>query len=351
MPGITVSAMTFISAETLLALPKAELHLHLEGAVSAETLLDLARKHGSPIASGDLEAMFRFDDLGSFLQMYGQVCDAMRDPDDFMRTSYEALARVAHSGGRYVELFFSPDAHAANISYPEMLDGIIGGMHAAEVDFGVLSRLIPAHNRERGPERGLAFVEMVLAERRAEVIGIGLDYLENDPRPFETMYARARAGGLHVTAHAGETGPASHVRDSIDVLRCERIDHGYHIIDDPELVRRACANRTYFMCCPTTTMYSTVWRDPSAPDHAIRQMLEAGLAVSINTDDPGLMRTTLLDEYRIVVEQMGATAAQLKEICLNGVRASWLDGATKRTWLQQWTTEIDDHLSQEPTRG
>ncbi len=322
------------------ALPKSELHLHLEGSVAASTLAALARKHHIDLGFGALEDYYRFDDLASFLRMYGIVCDAVRDAADFERMTYEAVARVARAGGRYTELFFSPHAHA-HAPYAVMLDGIISGMQAAAIDFDVFSQLIPAHNRELGPEAGLAFVEMVAADRRDEVVGIGLDYMENDPRPFARMYEHARSAGLHLTAHAGEIGPAAFVRDSIDVLGCERIDHGYHVVDDPDLVARCRSAGTFFTCCPTTTLYTTGWRDPAAPGHAIRRMLEAGLNLTINTDDPGLMQTTLVEEYTMVAEHMGASFAQLKSLSLNGLRASWLDAGTKSEMLAAWSVEID----------
>ncbi len=321
-------------------LPKAELHLHLEGSVAAATLAALAQRHHIDLGPQPVEELYRFDDLASFLRVYGLVCDAVRDARDFERMAYEALERVAGSGGRYAEVFFSPQAHV-HADYPVMVAGIVAGMRAAETDFGVLSRLIPAHNRELGPQAGLAFVEMVAAHRRPEVAGIGLDYLENDPRPFSAMYAMARGYGLHRTAHAGEIGPAAFVRDSLDALGCERIDHGYHVVDDAELVDRCRRAGTFFTCCPTTTLYTTQWRDPGAPDHAIRRMLDAGLAITINTDDPGLMQTTLIEEYAMVADRMGATPAQLKEISLNGIRAAWLDDDVKRAMLAAWSAEID----------
>ncbi len=162
--------------------------------------------------------------------------------------------------------------------------GIISGMHAAATDFDLFSQLIPAHNRELGPEAGLAFVEMVVSDRRDEVAGIGLDYLENDPRPFVQMYDYARSEGLHVTAHAGEIGPAAFVRDSIEVLGCERIDHGYHVIDDPALVEECRTAGTFFTCC---VRRRRCIRPSGATrprrNHAIRQMLDAGLTITIST--------------------------------------------------------------------
>jgi adenosine deaminase len=332
-----------ISDAALRALPKAELHLHLEGAVAAETLADLARKHGQALDVDDPRELYRFTDLGSFLQMYGRVCDAVRDADDFRRMTYEALARVARSGGRYAEVFFSPAAHAG-VDYAVMLDGIGAGVRDAATDFGIRANVIPAHDRERGPDAGVAFVAMVLAHPRPYVIGIGLDYMENDPRPFAAMYAQARAGGLHVSAHAGEVGPAAHVRDSLDVLRCERIDHGYYVVDDPALMARCREAGTPFTACPTTTTYTTAWRDLDAPDHAIRRMLASGLALTINSDDPGLMRTTLFDEYRILVDRFGASPAVVRDVCLNGARSAWLPADERAALVAAWSAEIDRHI-------
>jgi adenosine deaminase len=196
-----------------------------------------------------------------------------------------------------------------------------------------------------GPQAGLDFVEMVLAHPCDEVIGIGLDSLENDPRPFQRMFERARNAGLHVTAHAGEIGPAPFVRDALSVLGSERIDHGYHVVDDAELVMRCRALGTFFTVCPTTTTYKTPWYDLTAAEHPIRRMIAAGLRLTIGTDAPALMRTTLVDEYRIVAKYMRGTPMQLKEISLNGMRASWLDERTKERRVAEWSAEIDALLS------
>jgi adenosine deaminase len=199
------------------------------------------------------------------------------------------LASCADGGARYVEFFFSPHAHQAfGVAYPTMIEGILAGMRDAETDKKVRSRLIPAHSRELGVERGFAFLDMVLGHRPDEVIGIGLDYLEAPfpPAPFAPVWKKAREAGLHVTAHAAESGPASNVRDSLDYLKVERIDHGYHIVDDPALVAHCRDLGTYFTCCPSTSTVTTPYRDLSAADHPIRRMVDAGLNVTINSDDP-----------------------------------------------------------------
>jgi adenosine deaminase len=326
------------------ALPKAELHLHLEGAVAADTVIDLAGKHGVPLPDfSDESDIYDFADLAEFLKVCDIVCRSIRTADDFHRVTYEALVRCAGSNARYVEFFFSPGAHLeSGISYPQMLDGIIAGMEDAERELKVTSRLIPAINRELGPAVAGEFLDMVLADRRDEVIGIGLDYLETPfpPGPYAGVYARAKAAGLKATAHAGESGPASNIRESIALLGCERIDHGYHIVDDPELVVACLESRIGFTCCPSTTHYTTIWRDPEAPDHPIRTMIAAGLNVVLNTDDPGLFRTDLDNDYLIAAEKMDVNRAAVAEVALNGIRASWLDEGSKSAMLADWKAEI-----------
>jgi adenosine deaminase len=326
-------------------LPKAELHLHLEGAVAAPTAIELARKHG--LALGDFEDVsniFEFADLGAFLKMYDVICRSIVDFGDFHRITYEMLARCAASGARYVEFFFSPQPHLDNgVAYATMLDGITAGMRDAERDLHVHSRLVPAINRELGPAIAMKFLEFVLSDRREEVIGIGLDYDEagHPPGPYADVYRRAKNAGLHATAHAGENGPSDNVGASLDLLGCERIDHGYHVVDDPALVA-ACRERgTFFTVCPTTTTHTTTFRDLASPEHAIRRMSGAGLQLVINTDDPALFRTDLAREYLLGAEKLGFSPRQLGEIALNGLRGSWLDDATKRQWISEWSSEIN----------
>jgi adenosine deaminase len=250
----------------------------------------------------------------------------MRSPEDFRDATYETLRRSAAAGARHVELFFSPAAHdPLAIDYGGMLDGILDGIAAAQAQLGLTTLLIPAHNRELGPERGMAFLDMVLADRRDCVAGIGLDYGErlHPPAPFAPMFQRARAEGLRVTAHAGEDGPAAHVRDSVDLLGCRRIDHGYHIVDDPDLVARCRDLDILFTVCPSTTRHTTIWRDLSDPNHAIRRMIEAGLRCCVSTDDPAMFGADLLGEYRLLMNQMGLDRATLAALAANSLSHSW----------------------------
>ena len=324
------------------ALPKVELHLHLEGAVDAATFARLLARHGERASEDAVAALFDFSDLGEFLAAYGRVCGAMRDAEDFELATLEALRRCAAGGARYVELFFSSHAHAG-LSYVDMLAGIEAGADAAAAECGVETRLIPAHSRELGPERGLVFLEEVLTHRTARIAGIGLDYQErpHPPAPFAEMYRRARAAGLGVTAHAGEDGPADYVRDTVVLLGCRRVDHGYHIVDDPDLMAGCRDAGIDFTVCPTTTTHTTVWRDLAAPDHAIRRMIAAGLNVVVNTDDPGLFRTDLNREYELLARHMSLSPQALGQIALNGLRASWMAPERKSRQLSAWSAEIE----------
>jgi adenosine deaminase len=336
-------------------LPKAELHLHLEGAVSATTAVELAKKHGLRTQDfEDASKIFEFADLGAFLAAYDIICRSIVDSGDFHRVTYEMLTRCAKSGARYVEFFFSPQAHLpSGTSYSTMLDGITAAMRDAARDLRVQSRLIPALNRELGPEVSNQFLDLVLSDRREEVIGIGLDYNEvgHPPELYSEVYRRAKRAGLRATAHAGENGPSQNVQASLDLLGCDRIDHGYHVVDDPILLA-ACRERGVFLTvCPTTTKHTTIFRDLDAADHAIRRMLNAGLNLVINTDDPALFRTDLANEYMLVARHLVPTPKHLADICLNSLHASWLDDSTKRSWSAEWRAEIGRLIAAAGTKG
>ena len=334
-------------------IPKAELHLHLEGAVSASTFAELAARNGVALPDGKpTEGLYSYGNLLDFLKVYDLVCASVRSADDFSRITFEALERCALGGARYVELFFSPHAHLAHgVVYSTMLEGILDGFRRARERYGLVAKLIPAHAKPLGAEGGERFLDMVLAERPAEVIGIGFDYDErpNPPGMFSRSVERARAAGLNVTNHAGEDGPADYVRDTVDLLGLRRVDHGYHVVDDPALMERCRELDVVFTCCPSTTLVTTVWRDLASPDHAIRRMMDAGLNVTIHTDDPPMFGTTLDREYTLIAKNFGLSPVRLKEVALAGLDASWLDAETKRTWMSEWSAEIDGLITSELT--
>jgi len=323
-------------------LPKMELHLHLEGSIAASTAADLAAKHG--VALPARPDLYAFADLVDFLSVYSAVSASMRDADDFRRVTHEMLASCAGNGARYVEFFFSPHVHLAEgVAYDVQIDGILAGMREAEVEFGVISRIIPGISRELGAAAGYEMLELILRNRPAELIGIGLDFNEAPfpPEPYAGLFAAARRAGLHVTAHAGETGPAAYIRGSLDALKVERIDHGYAVVTDLDLMRRCRDEGVVFTVCPSTSAITSPWRDLSAPDHAIRRMIDFGLRVCLNSDDPPMFQTNLGLEYDKSVGLLGLSVPEIKAAIRAGIDASWLDASVKRRWSDEWMTEVD----------
>ena len=330
--------------DALRALPKAELHLHLEGAVSAETFVDLAERNDVDVPPHtDPTDLYDFDDLGAFLEVYSLVSASIVRRADFQRVTYECLQRCASAGARHVELFFSPESHLAHgVPYAKMLEGITSGVRDAEIDLGITCLLVPAINRELGGARAVEFVEMVQSVRTDDVVGIGLDFNEVGfpPDGFVDAFRLAERYGLHRTSHAGEVGPAGNVRDGIELLGCERVDHGYNIVVDDELLAECAATRIPFTVCPTTTTYTSSFRDLADPGHAIRVMFDRGLTMTVNSDDPPMFGIDLADEYSTMHHTMGFSFDDLVELALNGIDAAWVDEGTKRTWRDEWGAEV-----------
>ncbi|WP_210527643.1 adenosine deaminase [Rubellimicrobium arenae] len=335
--------------DLLTRLPKAELHLHLEGAIRPETAVELAVRNGVPLGAAPQD-LYVYDDLAQFLAVYGRICQAVVTADDFRRITYEMLETCARSGARHVEFFISPHAHFG-IPFATQFDGIRAGIAEARADFGLTALFAPGINRELGPAAAEEYLDACLAVRCEEMVGLGLDYNEAPfpPEPFAPVFARARAAGLQVSAHAGEGGPAAYVRGSLDRLGVRRIDHGYAVVQDPDLVARCREDGVLFTCCPTTTRYTTPWRDLTAADHPIRLMREAGLAVTINSDDPPFFGTTLAREYLIAHRDLGFSLRDLGDSILTGLASCWLPEGDKARLRVEWEAEIASILAEDQT--
>jgi adenosine deaminase len=329
--------------QCLQKLPKVELHVHLEGAIQPKTAFELARKNDVALPPCDApEDLYDYDTLDAFLAVYSAISAAVVEVDDFRRVTYEMLEGAFRSGGRHVEFFISPHAHEG-VPFVRQFEGIRAGMRDALTDFGVTSLIIPGMNRELGPRRGEEYLDEVLANRGDDLVGLGLDYFEapHPPEPFAKVFARARSEGLKLSAHCGEAGPASYVRGSIETLKVDRLDHGYNIVDDPLLVQQAKDLGIMFTCCPSTTKYTTPHRDLSHPSHPIRRMKEAGLVVSINSDDPPMFHTDLNNEYVVALNELSFQPEDIKASVLATIDHAWVDDTTKRQWRSDWAPDID----------
>jgi len=335
------------AAALLRKLPKIEMHLHLEGAIRAQTAVELARKNGVPLPPfKHPQELYTFTDLPSFLVVYSAIAQAVRTADDFRRITYEMLEHCASSGARRVEFFISPHAHHG-IDFKTQFDGIRAGMREAATDFGLSSGFSPGVNRELGPAAGEEYLDRILEQRCDELIGLGLDYNEPPypPEPFAGLFARARAEGLRLSAHAGETGPAAFVKGTVEALRVDRVDHGYNVINDPALLEHCRAAGLMFTCCPTNTRSTFASVDMRDPRHPLRAMREAGLVMSINSDDPTMMQIDLTHEYQLAMDELGFTPADIKASILASVEHCWADEDTRRRWRREWPAEIDAILA------
>jgi adenosine deaminase len=326
--------------EFLRAIPKVELHCHLEGAVPAATFVELAREKRIPLPTYDAELVYELgDSLESFLEMYGKVSASMTTADDFSRVAYETLREAATKGNlRYREMFFNPTNHP-DLSYRDALDGLRDGIRAAEVDHGVVCRLIPAINREQPPATALALVEEVIANPCDEVIGVGLDHneLAGPPAAFVEAFARAREAGLHRTAHAGERNSSEEIAASLDLLGCERIDHGYAVLGDRALVARMRDDGVHVTTCWTISVWHHGDDRGTTP---IGRMAEAGLWISINSDDPPMAGTDIGEEYVRAAATLGLSRERMVEFVFAALDAAWLPEDERRRMRDELEREI-----------
>jgi adenosine deaminase len=316
-------------------LPKTELHCHFVSTMSATTFLELAGRHGVELWGSDPETLFDFADLREFLVAFRAAHDVLRDPEDFARVAWEGVRDAVTQGNlRYREYFVNPQYFAARgIGYLDVMRPIIAGLAAAERDFGVGFRIVAAVNRRDSAASALEMVREVVAHGLPEVVGVGQDDLTpehtEDPLRFAEAFAFAAAHGLKRTAHVGETDAASPdaVRQAIEVLGCDRLDHGYRVVDDPEIVALARERGIAFATTPISTTICSGWTlDPA---HRIRAMIDADLLVTVSTDDAMFFRTDVGREYREGLAAMGVDAATAKRIALNGVDAAFCDDAQK----------------------
>jgi adenosine deaminase len=320
------------------AIPKVELHCHVEGTVRAATVLELARKAGRPLPVEDPAELYRYTSLDTFLAIFWLVQETLVEPADWERIAYESLVDAVPHGLRYRETFFTPARHlAAGHDLAGIVDGLSAGIAAAEADTGIRCALIADMDRAYGPVAGLELVEELVSLRRSgraqRVIGVGMDSTELgvDLATFKPAFDEARDAGFRLTGHAGEavgSGPQN-ICVALDVLGVERIDHGVAIMEDPELVRRVAGERIPLTVCPNSNIIIAN-RFPSLEDHPFRAMREAGLLATINTDDPGMTDLDLGKEYRTVAAAQGLSFDEIAAVALDGVEACWLDEADKR---------------------
>ena len=323
--------------DTLIArLPKAELHLHIEGSLEPDMMFAKAQKHGItlPHASVDaLRAAYAFGNLQEFLDLYYAGADVLRDQDDFYDLTWAYLQRARADGVVHAEIFFDPQTHTARGIDPEVfVEGIVQALHDGEAELGITWRLIPnflRHLTEQDAFDTLAELEPFMGHFH----GFGLDSSEvgHPPSKFARVFAEIRSRGLPVVAHAGEEGPPAYILEALDILHVARIDHGIRAIEDAALVSRLARAQMPLTVCPLSNV--KLCAVPSLAAHPIKKLMDAGVLVTINSDDPAYFGGYIGENYRATARALDLDGEALKKIAANSIRASWLHDAKKARHL------------------
>ncbi|MEU5207923.1 adenosine deaminase [Streptomyces sp. NPDC020742] len=323
-------------------LPKAELHLHIEGTLEPGLAFALAERNGVtlPYATEDaLRRAYSFTDLQSFLDLYYALMAVLRTEDDFADLAHAYLARAKEQGVRHAEIFFDPQAHTARgVPIGTVVEGLARALDTAEQTYGISTRLIMCFLRDQSAASALETFEAA-RPHLDRITAVGLDSAEvgNPPSKFREVFARAREAGLKCVAHAGEEGPAAYVWEALDVLGVDRIDHGVRCMEDERLVARLAAEQVPLTVCPLSNVRLRVIDDLA--DHPLPEMLDAGLLVTVNSDDPAYFGGYADDNFTAVRDALGLGAETLGTLARNSFRASFLDEATRARYL----AEVDAH--------
>lgn len=319
-------------------LPKAELHIHVEGTLEPEMMLELGERNGVPVpyrTAADARAAYAFADLRSFLNLYYRGMEVLRQQDDFYELTWAYLRRAHDDGVRHAELFFDPQSHLLRgVPLADVMEGISRALEEAERQLGLTSRLIMCFLRDESPHSALELLERA-RPYYGRLAGVGLDSAEagHPPSEFAEVFAQASDAGLLTFAHAGEEGPAEYVREALDVLRVVRVDHGVHAIDDPALVERLARERVPLTMCPLSNYALGVTPDLSR--HPLKRLLDAGVPVTVNSDDPAYFGGYLADNYLAMKQALGLDDADLVALARNSLRASLLPDARRDELLAE----------------
>jgi len=322
--------------EYIRGLPKAELHVHIEGTLEPELAFRLAKKHGIvlPYATvEELRAAYRFANLQSFLDIYYAGANVLRDADDFHALTLAYLRKAHEQGVVHVEIFFDPQTHTARgIAFATVLDGLRRALFEAEREFGITCRLILCFLRHLSADEAMRTLEEALPYKDA-IAAVGLDSSESGhpPGKFAVVFARAAREGLEAVAHAGEEGPPSYIYEALDILKVRRIDHGVRCEEAPELLGRLARERVPLTVCPLSNVKLNVFG--RMEDHNLRRLLEHGLCVTVNSDDPAYFGGYVLENYLAVQRSLGLSRNDLVVLARNSIEASFLADPAKRSWF------------------
>jgi adenosine deaminase len=317
-------------------LPKAELHIHIEGSLEPELMFALARRNGVSLRYDSVESLraaYNFSRLQDFLDLYYRGMSVLHSEQDFYDLAWAYLAKAHDQNVNYVEMFFDPQGHSARgVAFPTVIDGLTRAIDDAAAKFGIQARLIMCFLRHLDETDAEMTLDQALVYKH-QILGIGLDSSEAGypPSKFKNVFRRARQAGFRLVAHAGEEGPPQYVWEALDVLGVDRIDHGNRALEDDALVARLARDRMALTVCPLSNLRLRVVKD--LRQHPLRRMLDKGLFVTLNSDDPAYFGGYVNENFRAVRSALGLGGDDLRMIARNGFAASFMPAAEKTAAL------------------
>lgn len=322
----------------VISLPKAELHVHIEGTFEPELIFSIAERNKVRLEYPNVEALraaYNFSDLESFLRVYYHGMEALRVAQDYYDLTIAYLKRAKAQGVRHAEIFFDPQAHTdRGIPFATVITGISKALADGERDLGVSTHLIMCFLRNLSAESAMTTLQAALPFQE-HIIAVGLDSGErgNPPSKFQAVFDCARERGFLTVAHAGEEGPPQYVWEALDLLKVSRVDHGVRSLEDPVLVERLVSERMPLTVCPLSNVRLRVV--PSLAAHPLKRMLEANLMATCNSDDPAYFGGYVGDNFRKSAAALALTNDQLITLAKNSFRASFIDEPTRRRYLAE----------------
>ena len=320
----------------LCAMPKAELHIHIEGSLEPELIFALSARNGVALPYANVEALraaYAFTDLQSFLDIYYAGASVLLKEEDFFDMAMAYFRRAAADHVVHAELFFDPQTHTERgVPFKTVIDGLTRACETAQRELGVSALLILCFLRHLSEEAAFATLDQALPYR-SQFVGVGLDSSErgHPPEKFARVFARCRELGLRLVAHAGEEGPPAYIRSALDDLRVERIDHGVRCVEDPALVERLAAERMPLTVCPLSNVKLCVYK--TLAEHPLPALLAAGLCATVNSDDPAYFGGYVNQNYLAVFEALPQlTARDAHTLAANSFEASFASADDKQCW-------------------
>ncbi|CAN5434449.1 adenosine deaminase [soil metagenome] len=319
-------------------MPKAELHIHIEGSLEPELIFALAERNGVSLKFGSVEELRRayaFTDLQSFLDIYYAGAGVLLKEQDFYDMTWAYLQRARADNVRHVEIFFDPQTHTERgVAFATVIDGIDRALEDAKKQWGMSGGLILCFLRHLSEQEAIATLEQAIPHR-SKFIGVGLDSSErgHPPEKFSRVFAQAKSLGLHLVAHAGEEGPPAYIETALDMLKVERIDHGVRCLEDPALTQRLAREKIPLTVCPLSNIKLRVFDELSG--HNLLTLLDAGLVATVNSDDPAYFGGYMNENFVQTFEALPLEKHHARQLARNSFSASFLDAGEKQKYLDE----------------